>query len=305
MVYCTASLIAGASLLLFAAPPVSAEEGDAPHTLRLLTFNVLVNWENKEGVPPWKDRRALCLAVTQEADADLIGFQETAPKQADFFRDNLPGYGVVGEIALSEEQVAAFSEILPIVRAMNITRYTDALLFYREALFDKLDEGHWWLSSTPEKLSADFGNEMPRIMVWAKLRHKPSGRLVVVAVTHFDNTLPSQVHMARLAHEKLQPFIDAGLPVIFMGDFNTSHERGDYGKLTEGAWTDSYLVSPEASDTGVDSNVSTRFGGQVRIDHIFYHGAGFDALAWKRIESPDPDRVLSDHFPVFAEIAWK
>ena len=298
----TITILFAAVLLACAFPrPASAD----PVDLRVMTFNVLVHWETKEGVPRWERRQELCLQVVKDANLDLLGLQEAAPKQTDFFRDNLPGYGLVGELPLTGDELETFSEILPIAAALRITRYTDALLFYREEIFEKLDQGHWWLSSTPDRVSADFGNAMPRVMVWAKLRHKPSGRELIAAVTHFDNTLPSQIHMAALAHDKLQPFVEQGLPVIFVGDFNTNPGRGDYAKLTEEDWTDAYLASSEASETGEDNNVPTSFHGGVRIDHILYHGAGLKAVEWRRVESPDPARPLSDHYPVFAVIRWE
>jgi endonuclease/exonuclease/phosphatase family metal-dependent hydrolase len=275
-----------------------------PVELRVLTFNVLVDFSNTPPVPRWERRRDLCLQVVQEANPHLISFQENMPKQLDFFRAGLPGYGVVGELTISNADIEKFKTVLPVAAALGMKRYTDALLFFREDTFELVEQGHWWLCSTPDTPNNDFGNALPRLMVWAKLRHLDSGKELVAVATHFDNSLPSQVHMARLSHELLQPYIDAGLPVIFAGDFNTSPTRGDYAKLTEGDWTDAYIAAPEASENGVDNHVSTVFFGENRIDHILFHGAGFEAVGWKRIESPDPDKPLSDHYPALATLHW-
>jgi endonuclease/exonuclease/phosphatase family metal-dependent hydrolase len=139
-------------------------------------------------------------------------------------------------------------------------------------------------------------------MVWARLKHIPTQREIVVAVTHFDNTMPAQTKMAALAHEKLQGFVDKGLPVVFVGDFNTDESRGDYPMLTSGGWRDAYLASPKASPTGRDSNVPT--SGSHRIDHILYHGDALKAVEWHRVDKPNSE-ALSDHYPVFARLEWK
>lgn len=286
-------------LSLGIAHSAAAAAGAGPAELRAVTFNVLVHWEIKPGVPPWPERKDLCARVLQETDADVIALQECSEQQTGFFEHALPEYAVHGKIPLSEQDMAFFNEHIPMVAAIGATTFTDALLFYRKDRFELLESGHWWLSPTPERASWGFGNTFPRIAVWTKLKHISTGREIVVVGTHFDNTLPSQVHMAKLCRQKTQPWVEAGLPVLLMGDFNTDQERGDYATLTGGGWKDSYTASPKASENGRDDNVVTHVRGK-RIDHILYHGAVLDAFEWVRLESPDPDKKLSDHFPVFA-----
>ncbi len=265
--------------------------------LRLLTFNVLFDGERK--FDPRKDREA---EVVKGVQADFIGLQETSPKQLAFFQSQLPEFGTVGPVPLTPQDVDSIAKTIPFFKALGITTYTDVILLYRKNRFEKLEDGNWWLSPTGDKVSVGFGNSMPRVMVWARFKDLQSKQEIVVAVTHFDNTLPSQTKMAALAHQKLQGFIDKKLPVIFMGDFNTDQSRGDYPMLTSGGWRDSYLASPKASKTGVDSNVST--SDNERIDHIFYHGNALKAIEWHRVERPDSEE-LSDHYPVFARLDWK
>lgn len=260
--------------LLFAAEAPAAE-------IRVITFNVLVEISAKPGVPSWKDRRELCAQALKEKDPDLIGLQEPMPTQVQFFLGRLEGYVDV--------------------QAEN---YPDATLLYKRDTFDELERGHWWLSPTPEKRSRGFGNFLPRILVWAKLRHKPTGREMYVFNTHFDNSMPSQVKMAELCEQKMKPFLETGLPMIFLGDFNTDQKRGDYARLTSNGWQDSYRVSKHASVDGRDDNVPTILGN-ARIDHVFYRGEGLKPIAWERMESPDPAKLLSDHYPVFVVFQWQ
>lgn len=249
-----------------------------PVELKVISFNVLVDFSPQPGVPKWADRKDLCIQVLREQNADLLGLQEPSPGQVKFFLAQLPDYEPV-----------------------HYKTYTDATLLYKRELFEELERGTWFLSPTPERVSTGFGNALPRVVVWAKLKHKPSGRELLVFNTHFDNSMPSQVKMAELCQKKFATFAEQKLPMIFMGDFNTNQKRGDYARLVSEGWRDSYCASSKASPDGRDDNVPTHLN-QTRIDHIFYHGA-IKALSWERLESPDPQKLLSDHYAIAARLA--
>ena len=110
--------------------------------------------------------------------------------------------------------------------------------------------------------------------------------------------------MAELCEQRLAPFAAHGLPMLFLGDFNTDQKRGDYPRLTSHGWQDAYKVCEAASQDGRDDNVPTTLDGG-RIDHIFYHGATLQPLSWRRLESNEPATPLSDHYPVLAHFRWK
>lgn len=249
-----------------------------PIDLTVLTFNILVEIGDHPPAPRWKERREASANLILDTKADLIGLQEPTPAQAAYLVKALPGY-----------------------EALFHKGYPDAMLLYQRDTFEELARGEWWLSPTPDRVSIGFGNALPRLVVWAKLRHKASGRELYFFNTHFDNSMPSQVRMAELCQQKFAPFVAEGLPMLFVGDFNTEQERGDYPKLTSGGWKDSYTVCEKASPGGRDDNVRTMLEGAGRIDHIFYHGDGWKPLKWRRLEYPDPNKPLSDHYPVLAE----
>lgn len=261
---------------------VRAAEPPAPLELTAVTFNVLVDFSVPQGIPSWPQRRELCVELLRSTQADLIGLQEPSPKQVQYLSQALPEYRERHFVDGKKE-------------------YTDVALLVHAGRWEELDHGWWWLSPTPEKPSTGFGNTLPRLVVWVKLRHRASGRELVFFNTHFDNTAPSQERMAELCEQKLAPFVESGLPLVFLGDFNTHQTRGDYPRLTAHGWRDAYLAAPQASPDGRDENVPTMDNGK-RIDHIFYRGEGFKALEWRRLESPDPARRLSDHWPVLARL---
>ena len=289
-----------AVLLTLVSFDTAATADDASATLRVVTFNVKVDFEETPGIPTWDERKALARQAVTEAKPDLLGLQETSPNQLTFFREGFPEFADVGELPLTEDDQAYFYKTFPVLEQIGFKAYTDVILMYRKDRFKLVDHGYTWLSPTPEKVSTGFGNVFPRMMIWATLRDKASGREFLAAVTHFDNSMPAQVEMAKMSHDVLAPHAEKGMPMLFLGDFNSDHERGGYPKLTGDGWKDSYLVSPMASATGVDSNVSTA-GEHSRIDHIFYHGEAFTPIEWRRLDSPDPAKpLISDHWPVLA-----
>ena len=282
--YCFAGFwcVVFASALLVSFAGRSVQAADVEVELNVVTFNVLVDLGKTKGIPPWNERKDLCAKLLQDTGADLVGLQEPFPHQVKFFLEAVPGYS-----------------------KFHYPEFTDATILYKTATFKQLEQGHWWLSPTPEKPSSGFGNVVPRIVVWVKLEHLESGRELYFFNTHFDNSQPSQTKMASLCEEKMKPFIESGLPMIFVGDFNTDQRRGDYGKLTSNGWEDAYRVSEHASPLGRDDNITTFVGSQKRIDHIFFQAERSRAESWRRLESPDPKRKVSDHFPVQATLTLK
>ncbi|MBY0588575.1 endonuclease/exonuclease/phosphatase family protein [bacterium] len=246
--------------------------------LKVVTYNVLVEISSGPGIPAWKDRREALVQLLENEKPDLIALQEPTPRQLAYLAEKLASFGSVQD-----------------------QKFTDAALFYRKDLFEIVDQGHWWLSPTPDKpMSRGFGNFLPRILVWARLKHRASGGVFVAACTHFDNTTPSQTKMAALCQEKWKPFRDQGKPIIWMGDFNTDQGRGDYPMLVSNGFHDAYTASPLSSPGGRDDNAST-FPGEngKRIDHILYFGA-VRATEWRVI--PYEKTILSDHYPVAAKL---
>lgn len=274
MRYFKTCLLLGVVTCLFSRVAGAAERVE----IKVISFNVLVDFSREEGVPKWPDRKDLCARLLRDQDADLVGLQEPSPGQLRFFLEQVPGY-----------------------EAVHYKSYTDATLLFKKEVFEERERGWWWLSPTPERVSTGFGNALPRIVVWARLRHKQSGRELLVFNTHFDNTMPSQVRMAELCQQQLAKFAERALPMIFVGDFNTDQQRGDYARLVSDGWSDAYRACRQATADGRDENVPTHDGG-TRIDHIFIHGP-IVPLAWERLESPAPPTRLSDHFPIAARLA--
>lgn len=263
--------------------------------LTVITFNIHADFLRHKDIPSWDERKELCVQALRQAQPSLIGLQEVMPGQFDFLQEQLAQF-----TALSVTETTTDEAFLQPIRqhyGLPLPARNEVVLFFRTEMFELISQGYWWLSPTPERISVGFGNIAPRLVLWARLRHKAASQELIVLTTHLDNrALPA---MARLCQEKLTEFVGMGLPLIFMGDFNLDPARPEYGLLSSNGWQDSYTTTLASSSERLNNHLSTFMDGR-RIDHILYHGESLRPQAWHWLPSPDPKQRLSDHEPVLA-----
>ena len=103
-----------------------------------------------DGDNRWSRRRALMFRFLNREAPDVIGVQEALRPQLDEILAHVPGLGEVGE-----------------GRDGGTDGEYSALLF-RKDRFDVADQGTFWLSRTPEKVSRDWGSACVRVCTWAR-----------------------------------------------------------------------------------------------------------------------------------------
>ncbi|MBI4568236.1 MAG: endonuclease/exonuclease/phosphatase family protein [Planctomycetes bacterium] len=251
-------------------------------SLRVMTYNILVAGGEKKGFSaPWAERRAGVVATIRKYDPDLLGLQEPSPAQITWLREQLPAYAVV------------------------TPTFTDSALMYRAAMFQKKAEGFWWHSPTPERRSVGFGNLLPRLCVWARLRHVASNREIAFLNTHFDATAPAQAKSAALALKQVAALFPADLPLVFTGDFNSSPPMEAYKTLTaRGAFRNAHeVVEGKPGAHTSDGTPYRRF--DATIDHIFYRGAGLEPVEWQASKYMEGGVQPSDHWALYARFNWR
>jgi endonuclease/exonuclease/phosphatase (EEP) superfamily protein YafD len=115
---------------------------------------------------------------------------------------------------------------------------------------------------------------------------------MIIFNTHLDARclLP----MLELCLEQIATFSQHGVPLIFLGDFNFTPTHTAFALLANDGWHDTQVA---ASTT----NEATHRSGR-RIDHIFYRGTGITPQTWNPLYSPDPQRPLSDHHPLYVRL---
>jgi len=262
----------------------------------VMTYNILVDLPNAE-YEPWGTRQAFVAGIIRSHDPDLIGLQEPFAQQVQDVLQLCPGYR-----AVTLEAPLDF--------------YTDAVILFRAARFEKISQGSFWLSPTPDVplsggLGLGFGNFLPRVVIWALMRDLDNGVEFYFVDTHFDNTPPSQEKSAPLFLERIGP-LAAQAPLIAVGDFNSRPGSPAYRTLTEGApgkngepfrLLDSFHLAPGFTVSAREGDV-TDYDTSSRIDHVLAAGGTFTCPGWTvdMTSYGEERRYPSDHFAVVARV---
>ncbi len=236
-----------------------------------------------DGPNGWEHRKESIAKFFQQQDPDFIATQEANHFQVDFLARHLSKYEYVGR------------------RNPAPDFWQDNVLFYKKSIMC-VHNSHFFLSQTPYIPSRSFGSRFPRqaTMGLFHINEKP----LICIVTHFDFDTPAQMGAARTIKGQLNSY-EAGIPVILMGDFNSSPESPCYRWLTAG----NNDMEPGFQETFKTPYPSTfhHFTGKPMtgyIDWILYRGP-LKLITCKVLEGSVDNIYLSDHYPVKAVFEHK
>ncbi len=272
---------------------------DATHAapIRVMSFNIRYGTA-ADGANHWDQRHDLVVEAIRDFDPDLLGTQEVLAFQAEFLREQLPEYDFVG---VGRDDGKLGGEM--------------AAIFFRRDRFEKIDEGHFWLSETPDVPgSVSWDSSLTRMASWVRLRDLRPGdaddaREIVFVNTHFDH----RGEQARLESARLIRTVAlelaTGSPLVITGDFNAPAlpESGQPIAALLGTGVnrlfDTYrVVHPEPSP---DEGTFGAFTGErdgPRIDWIIV-SREFAVRQAEINHMQRNGRYPSDHFPVTAVIS--
>jgi endonuclease/exonuclease/phosphatase family metal-dependent hydrolase len=268
--------------------PAALERGSAG---RVAGDDVQHSLRYGDGVNQWENRKEFLVETIRAFDPDLLGTQETLGFQRDYLAEHLPGYGVLG---VGRDDGKEQGEMMA--------------LYYRQARFTPLEQGHFWLSQTPDVAgSKSWDSSLPRMVTWIKLRdlQAPQARPIASFNTHFDHRGPqARLEAARLLRERIAAAAQE-CDVILTGDFNSPEGSPPYRALFDRPEGQPRLLVDcfrAAHPTrGEQEGTSTPFDPKrtngPRIDWIACT-PGFDVLEAKIDRAEREGRTPSDHFPV-------
>ena len=260
--------------------------------LKVMSFNVRYGTA-KDGDNHWDLRKDTVAQTVKAFSPDLMGTQEIMPFQATFLQESLADYVYVGTSRVpadpNQEQCG---------------------IFYRRNRFYKLEEGHFWLSTSPDVPgSQGWDAALPRMVTWVKLFDRQNQRTFYFFNTHFDHRgEQARSESGALLAKRIQQ-LDPQASVIVTGDFNCGEGSAAYGHLT--SQQDSKLqlrdtfrtFQPNATEgEGTFNGFKGRDNG-ARIDWILASPA-FEVKDAKIDKSSIDGRFPSDHFPVNATLEF-
>jgi endonuclease/exonuclease/phosphatase family metal-dependent hydrolase len=258
--------------------------------IRVMTFNI--RYDNPgDGENAWFNRKEFVASTIRLHQADVVGVQEALLHQLEDLSEQLPEFSWTGT-GRNADGGGEYSAIL-----------------YRTDRFEMIETDTFWLSESPDVPgSRSWDAAYPRIATWARLSDKKSNDEVVVLNTHFDHIGElARVESAKQILDTV-PKIAEGLPIVVMGDLNTTENGEPYTVLAESTLSDGRKLldgfyhsvhghhGPSSTWTGFTNIVPDR-----RIDYIFVSD---DITVNQHAALADQSDGLfpSDHLPVLAEI---
>lgn len=242
--------------------------------MRVMTFNLRRDVEH-DGPNAWVHRRDAVANVIRRHRPAVLGTQEGLPHQLVDLDERLPEYGRVGGCR----------------RGDGLEEHN--AIFYDKARFEVESWGDYWLSLSPSVAgSASWGNALPRIVTWARLRERDTGDVRVVANTHLD-------HRSEVSRRQSAALLASLLPgAVLMGDFNAEPGDAVHDAFRQAGWQDAWL-SCGRPEEGTFHGFSQRL--RARLDWVLVP-EGARVLACRALRERPGGAYPSDHDPVLAEL---
>ena len=265
-------------LLLVLIAPAAVAQHDA--TLNIATYNLRMNTE-RDGVNAWPHRRELVKSLVRYHDFDVFATQEGLPDQiADL--DGMAEYAHVGHGRDDGKNAGEHSAI-----------------FYKRQRFTLLRAADFWLSQTPDRPSLGWDATCcHRIVSWAQLQDRQSGRKFYFFSVHFDHEgKVARRESAKLLLSKVKE-IAGSEPVIVAGDFNSVPETEQIGTM-KSVLADAFetTAKPAYGPAGTFNDFKIDSPLEERIDYIFV-SPQVRVLSYAALTDSRHGRFPSDHLPV-------
>ena len=260
-------------------------------SLKIMSQNLYYKNSDENGSVYQRSKRFSLLV--DEHSPDIIGAQEATAQWVKLIKD-IADYAFVGDSRNGKS--AADGEWCPIL--------------YKKVRFELIDSGTFWLSDTPDDVSAVDGSEINRICTWAYLRDKYTDEEILMANTHLENgtdeVRSEQVKYLTMHLNKILTGKPMTSAVYLTGDFNCDAQSQPYADVLADGFTDSRSVA--AKDSSVKKGTYQRFDREDdgrEIDFCFFKGEE-KVLEYRIISSLYQGKgdaeadFVSDHYALMA-----
>lgn len=311
IIFITLLFVGVIAMLLFVS--ISTTTQAQSNELTIGTYNIrYYNAGDEERGDVWVTRcKVMCDQMNFEAP-DAIGAQEVTYKQLVDMLAELDGYSYIGCGRDDGNKEGEYS-----------------CIFYKKDCLELLDNGTFWLSETPDKVSFGWDAACRRVCSWGKFHLRNTDFTFYHFNLHMDHVgVVARREGAKLVMSRIRS-IAQGMPVILTGDFNVDQNNEIYTIFSQsGLLNDSYesarlRFAENGTYMAFDSNAKT----DSRIDHIFvspsftvdryavltngYWTSEPNAISSNEHNGPSEVQVTafrhrtpSDHYPVIAKLMW-
>lgn len=248
----------------------------------------------------WEQRcPAVCAQINFE-HPDIFGAQEVKHNQLTDMMQQLDGYEFIGCGRDDGKQAGEYAPI-----------------FYDPKTIRLLEQGHFWISETPDTPGKGWDAACPRICTWGRFSQNSTGIQFLFFNLHLDHVgKKARSEGAKLVMEKIKQLTSDETPVILTGDFNGDQHEEVYRFFTQSGYlSDCYEACRiRFAENGTFNDYNQEDRNDSRIDHIFVSPqyrvdryAIFTNAYWapKKDGSKPQRRLPSDHYPVFVHLDFK
>ena len=275
-------LLAGIFLILINIQADGQSKKDTP--FNIITYNIRMNTPaDKDNA--WPLRKDKVAGLLKFHKADIFNVQEALPEQMDDLSTSFPDFDHVG---VGRDDGKRAGEHMGI--------------FYRKDRFEKLTDGMFWLSETPDKPGFGWDAVCNRTVTWIKLKDKITKKSFYVFDTHFDHRgVKAREESAKMILRYIRDINRENLPLILTGDLNLIKSSAPVQSLLAELHdamdkTVAPHYGPEGTSGGFDVKILPR-----KIDYIFINN-GVTVLRHGHLSDSFGLFYPSDHIPVLAEV---
>jgi len=296
----------------------------ASDTFKVCNYNIRYynggTKEDDKGDKAWPNRKDKVFEMIHKHSMDMCGIEEITVHEAPDFISSMTDYEYIGYGRDNGKEYKAGGT------------GEETGLIYKISKFVKLDQGRFFLSSTPNKVSKLSTSEFNRMVTWVKLKERATEKIIYFFATHFDhpttqkgiNTRSKQADIAL----EIVPTISGTYPMFFVGDFNCRPDEPAYTKLSA-KWNDSFVTLGDeaqggyvcneeqlarvglAADCACKGNTYTGLYSATdtlpkRIDYVLYNESYAEPYSYNA-DNDDLGYTThpSDHVPVITEMKLK
>ncbi len=247
--------------------------------MKFVTFNIRYDC-GEDGNNNFCYRQPFILRKLEEERPDIVCFQEVQPHAADWLKEELEGYYVIGcgrNRDLRGEQVT---------------------VAYRKKSMNLMKMDTYWLSENPNLPGSRYPGQSicPRVCTEAVFEELQSGNVFRVVNTHLDNEgeLARRQGLEQILQKVTGEVFFGEAPVIITGDFNM-----------EPHWREMEVLKKYPDFINITENIGVTYHGywkgkeQTSIDFMIVKGnIRYESL--EKWTDEENGLYLSDHYPVCA-----
>ena len=272
---------------------VTDNEDLLQNEVNIMTFNV--RYDNPEdGMNAWKNRVKYIAPTIRFYDVDVLGTQEVLHNQLVDMKAELPEYEAIG-----------------VGREDGKTKGEYSAIWYKSSRFSLQKYGYFWLSETPDTPgSKGWDAACERIATWVILKDTTNGKDLFVLNTHLDHVgQTARREGVALILKKVDSLCN-NMPVIVMGDFNSTPESSVIAQIKSQENTVRLYDTREISPIVYGPSWSFHDFGNLAykdrplFDYIFVDKQ-VEVIKYGVISESFGDVYLSDHCPIFTAVRIK